>query len=142
MTDRERERERMAPQIGPKEKAFVLSFYLSLSLSLSQSQRAKLTADDPCFAALVSKNADTSSGSLEWPPYSPDLNPCDAFLWGYLKSRVWANGPIATLTELKKRITEEINLLDTTDREKISNGCNAFLSNVRACVDAEGGHFC
>lgn len=98
--------------------------------------------DDPCFAALVSKNADTSSGSLEWPPYSPDLNPCDAFLWGYLKSRVWANGPIATLTELKKRITEEINLLDTTDREKISNGCNAFLSNVRACVDAEGGHFC
>lgn len=24
----------------------------------------------------------------EWPPRSPDLTPCDFFLWGYLKSRV------------------------------------------------------
>lgn len=23
-----------------------------------------------------------------WPPYSPDLNPLDFFLWGYLKDRV------------------------------------------------------
>ena len=24
-------------------------------------------------------------GGLEWPPYSPDLNSCDFFLWGYIK---------------------------------------------------------
>jgi len=25
-----------------------------------------------------------------WPPYSPDINPCDYFLWGYLKDKVFA----------------------------------------------------
>ncbi len=25
----------------------------------------------------------------KWPPRSPDLNPCDFFLWGYLKDRVY-----------------------------------------------------
>ena len=24
-------------------------------------------------------------GGIEWSPYSPDLNPCDFFLWGYIK---------------------------------------------------------
>ncbi len=26
-------------------------------------------------------------------PYSPDLNLCDYFLWGYLKNRVYRNNP-------------------------------------------------
>jgi hypothetical protein len=26
-----------------------------------------------------------------WPPRSPDLNPCDIYLWGKLKSVVYAN---------------------------------------------------
>ncbi len=25
-----------------------------------------------------------------WPPYCPDLNPCDYFLWGFLKDRVFS----------------------------------------------------
>jgi hypothetical protein len=28
-----------------------------------------------------------------WPPRSPDLNPCDFYLWGKLKSVVYANNP-------------------------------------------------
>ncbi|GBO01369.1 hypothetical protein AVEN_275664-1 [Araneus ventricosus] len=39
-----------------------------------------------------------------WPPWSPDLNPCDFWLWGYLKNVVYG-GPIANLAELKNRIT-------------------------------------
>ena len=27
-------------------------------------------------------------GGIEWPPYSPDLKPCDFFLWGTLKITV------------------------------------------------------
>ena len=27
-------------------------------------------------------------GPIEWPPRSPDLNPLDFFLWGYLKRRL------------------------------------------------------
>ena len=36
----------------------------------------------------------------EWSPYSPDLNPPDFFLWGYLKDRVFENNP-KTIPELK-----------------------------------------
>jgi hypothetical protein len=25
-----------------------------------------------------------------WPPYCPDHNPCDYFLWGFLKDRVFS----------------------------------------------------
>ena len=27
---------------------------------------------------------------IEWLPQSPDLTPCDYFLWGYLKNKVYS----------------------------------------------------
>ena len=45
-----------------------------------------------------------------WPPRSPDLNPCDFYLWGYLKSRVY-NPLLNTLDELKINIEREIKIL-------------------------------
>ena len=42
-----------------------------------------------------------------WPPHSPDLNPLDYYLWGYLKSVVYKNEP-RTTEELKRYITREI----------------------------------
>jgi hypothetical protein len=42
-----------------------------------------------------------------WPPRSPDLNPCDFFLCGYLKSKVYNPLP-KTLDELKENIEREI----------------------------------
>ncbi|GBM98968.1 hypothetical protein AVEN_181010-1 [Araneus ventricosus] len=35
---------------------------------------------------------------IDWPPYSPDLNPCDSFLWGYIKDKVYAGNPRASKT--------------------------------------------
>ena len=46
-------------------------------------------------------------GPISWPPRSPDLTPLDFFLWGYLKSKVYAK-PLASVCDLKRRITEEI----------------------------------
>jgi hypothetical protein len=43
-------------------------------------------------------------GSVEWPPYSPDLTPCDFWLWGMLKDQVYS-APLRTIEELKERIT-------------------------------------
>ena len=31
----------------------------------------------------------TLRGDVEWPARSPDLSPCDVFLWGYLKEKVF-----------------------------------------------------
>ena len=46
---------------------------------------------------VVSRN-----GSVEWPPRSCDLTPLDFFLWGHIKSLVYANKP-ATLDHLKDK---------------------------------------
>ncbi|GBM06498.1 hypothetical protein AVEN_58333-1 [Araneus ventricosus] len=47
-----------------------------------------------------------------WPPRSPDVNPCDFWLWGYLKDVVYG-GPIANLAELKSRNTQHIHNITT-----------------------------
>lgn len=44
----------------------------------------------------------SNRGDIPWPARSPDLAPCDYFLWGYLKSKVYNNRP-ATLEALKKQ---------------------------------------
>ncbi|KAF2367907.1 hypothetical protein FHG87_001352, partial [Trinorchestia longiramus] len=46
---------------------------------------------------------------VEWPPRSPDLTPCDFFLWGYLKNKVYFSPP-QDLEELQNRIRSEIDI--------------------------------
>ena len=45
-----------------------------------------------------------------WAPTSPDLNPCDFFLWGYLKEKVYKPVP-ANMAELKQRIKNEFTAI-------------------------------
>ena len=47
---------------------------------------------------VISRNAD-----FNWPPRSWDLTPIDFFLWGFLKSRVYAN-KLQTVNNLKNNI--------------------------------------
>ena len=73
---------------------------------------------------------------IDWPPYSPDLNACDFFLWGYLKDRVYKE-KIRDMDHLKERITEEINSIQTgLLRRVVSN------FQTRCCIVAEqnGSH--
>ena len=51
---------------------------------------------------VISKN-----GPVEWPLRSCDLTPLDFFLWGHIKSLVYANKP-ATLDDLEDNIQREI----------------------------------
>ena len=43
-----------------------------------------------------------------WPPRSPDLNPADFYLWGYLKTVVYNPQP-KKLDDLMANIKREIN---------------------------------
>jgi len=47
-------------------------------------------------------------GDVEWPARSPDLSPCDVFLWGYLKEKVFKHRP-RSREDLKERIQQEID---------------------------------
>ena len=43
-----------------------------------------------------------------WPPRSPDMTPCDFFLRGYVKERVYVPPLPADLDELTNRITAAV----------------------------------
>jgi hypothetical protein len=44
--------------------------------------------------------------AVPWPPRSPDLSPCDFFLWEYLQAEVFKHRP-RSLDQLKEAIQEE-----------------------------------
>ncbi|GBN40147.1 hypothetical protein AVEN_89911-1, partial [Araneus ventricosus] len=76
-------------------------------------------------------------GCVEWPPCSPDLNPLDFFLWGYIKERVYATSP-PTLQELRNRITDACARVSPTMLYKVQR---EVQSRVQMCMVAEGHHF-
>ncbi|GBM96167.1 hypothetical protein AVEN_23260-1 [Araneus ventricosus] len=76
-------------------------------------------------------------GCVEWPPRSPDLNPLDFFLWGYIKQRVYAIPP-PTLQELRNRITDACASVSPA---MLYNVQREVQSLVQMCIVAEGHHF-
>ena len=54
----------------------------------------------------IGHSEDEDSFLIKWLPQSPDLFPCDFFLWGYVKGLVYNPTPLsASIDELKQRIT-------------------------------------
>lgn len=75
-------------------------------------------------------------GFVNWPPRSCDLTPCDFFLWGYVKSLVYANSP-ATLDELEANIRDTIAGITPYILDRvIKNWADRMLS----CQRSRGGH--
>ncbi|CAH2000696.1 unnamed protein product [Acanthoscelides obtectus] len=62
-----------------------------------------------------------TNGPIQWPPRSPDLDPLDYFLWGYLKNQIY------------KRRYDNLDALKTAVREKITQiDGRTILKTVRA----------
>lgn len=72
----------------------------------------------------------------QWPPRSPDLNPCDFFLWGYLKSVVYNPLP-KTIDDLKSNIEREIKNIN---KEILKSTFNNFLKRCNLIINEKGGH--
>lgn len=73
-------------------------------------------------------------GPMEWPARSPDLTPCDFFLWGYLKNIVYRERP-ATIEQLRDRITQ---VCAEVPVEMCKNVCWSVAQRFERCRD-EGG---
>ena len=56
-------------------------------------------------------------GAQNWPPWSPDLNPLDYHVWGYMKATVYAQK--ANTTELLQRLQEASTTLQCFIRLKV-----------------------
>jgi len=72
-----------------------------------------------------------------WPPYSPDLTPCDFFVWGYVKDKVYAEGTPENLKDLRKKIRGALRDLP---QKMIDKAIDSFNNRLEQCIEAEGGH--
>ncbi|GFU69137.1 transposable element Tc3 transposase [Trichonephila clavipes] len=70
-------------------------------------------------------------GPVNWPPRSCDLTPLDYFLWGYVKSLVYADKP-QTLDHLEDNIRLVIADIRPQMLEKVIENCTSRLDYIRA----------
>ena len=66
--------------------------------------------DENFTARWMGRGSPPNPAPFAWPPYSPDLTPCDFFLWGYIKDRVYRTLP-TDLNDLEARIRQEFEIL-------------------------------
>lgn len=74
-----------------------------------------------------------------WPPRSPDLTPCDFWLWGYMKGRIFnTDQRPRTLDELRTAIVEVADQLrqDRPMRERVMAN---YHRRLQTCLDRQGG---
>ena len=76
------------------------------------------------------------NGDQNWLPRSCDLTPCDFLLWGFMKSRVYANKP-QPIPELKVEI-RRVN--GETVPQLCGNVIESFVKRKRVCLQSHGGH--
>ncbi|GFW95857.1 DUF4817 domain-containing protein [Trichonephila clavipes] len=75
-------------------------------------------------------------GPVNWPPRSRDLTPLDYFLWGYVKSLVYADKP-QTLDHLEDNIRRVIADIRPQMLEKVIENWTSRLDYIRA---SRGSH--
>ena len=72
--------------------------------------------------------------SNEWAPHSPDLNPLDFFLWGYIKDQIQGE-TFADVEMLKRRVDQ---LIKATPKTMCERAVEHFASRVKMCADRNG----
>ena len=78
---------------------------------------------------LISRRCD-----VEWAAHSPDLNPPDFYLLGYLKDNVYENNP-QTIGELKAAITGKIRQIP---KEECVRVIDNFARRLQVCLQRRG----
>ena len=79
----------------------------------------------------------SSKSDFEWPSNSPDLNPLDYFLWGYVKQKVYIASH-NTLEELSAAVNEA---LETVPQFMLAKAINSVSMRLLLCETNNGGHF-
>jgi hypothetical protein len=75
-------------------------------------------------------------GDIPWPASSLDLTAPDFFLWGCLKSKVYATCP-HSIQELKDCITEGIGAINGALLQRVMQN---FRQRLWQCIKCHGGH--
>lgn len=78
-------------------------------------------------------------GPTPWPPRSPDLNPLDYFLWGYLKALVYSE-PIISVEQLEQRVLEKCQYI-RNKQGIFARVRTSMINRLNSCIDMGGSHF-
>ena len=73
-----------------------------------------------------------------WPPRSPNLNPLDYHVWGYVKAMVYAH-KLNTREELLQRILSAARSINNA--AVLRKVTSSLVTRVRKCIQTDGGHF-
>ncbi|CAF1365222.1 unnamed protein product [Adineta ricciae] len=87
---------------------------------------------------MVSKWIDRR-GTVEWPPRSMDITPCDFSLWGIIKDHVYAQQP-SDIDHLKSLIKKEFALIND-NIELCQAICRSVVIRCQMCIDTDGKQF-
>jgi len=77
-------------------------------------------------------------GPIAWPARSPDLTPLDFFLWGHIKTVVYADPP-TNLQHLKQKITETCTQL--TNQQIMAATHDEVIRRLEGCLQNNGQNF-
>ncbi|GFX28305.1 putative transposable element [Trichonephila clavipes] len=105
-------------------------FTLRSRAELTDSECSRREVKDKFGDRLISR-----FGPVNWPPRSYDLTPLNYFLWGYVKSLVYADKP-QTLDHLEDNIRRVIADIRPQMLEKVIGNWTSRLDYIRASRDS------
>jgi len=73
-------------------------------------------------------------GARNWPPRSPDLNPLNYHVWGYLKAMVYAHK--VNTRELLQRILSAARCINNA--AVLREVTSSLVTRARKCIQADG----
>ena len=85
----------------------------------------------------IGRASHNDSPLLTWSPQSPDLTPCDFFLWGYIKDRVYVSPVPCDLPQLRQRIVEAVAAIESQMLQRIWQQLDY---RIGICRVTKGGH--
>jgi hypothetical protein len=77
-------------------------------------------------------------GTQNWPPRSPDLNPLDYHVWGYMKAVVYEQ-KVNTREDLVHRILSAARSINNA--AVLRKVTSSLVIRVRKCMEEDWGHF-
>lgn len=77
------------------------------------------------------------SPTVPWPPRSPDLNPLDYFLWGYVKNAVYNTQNILSQNETQERIQQVFESI-RQDPAMITRATEDIIRRVHFIIGTNG----
>ena len=98
--------------------------------ALISSERA---ANCPVFIDFINKDA--------WPQKSPDLNPLDYHVWGWMLEKFNRLNPQPKNIPGSELKTALLVIWDELPQEAIRKSIVSFRKCLRTCINAKGEHF-